>query len=36
MAAKCVVHMHITDELKAYWLTCLFTHSAFIVNRGIA
>ena len=24
MLAKCIVHMHITAELKAYWLSCLF------------
>ena len=23
MVAKCIVHIHITAELKAYWLTCL-------------
>ena len=22
MATKCIVHMHNTVELKAYWLTC--------------
>ena len=22
MVAKCIVHMHIPDELKAYWFTC--------------
>ena len=22
MVAKCIVHMHITAELRTYWLTC--------------
>ena len=27
MVAKCIVHMHITAELKAYWLSCLLAIS---------
>ena len=23
MVAKCIVHMHITAELRAYWLSCM-------------
>ena len=26
MVAKCIVYVHITAKLKAYWLTCLFIH----------
>ena len=25
MVVKCIVYMHITSELKAYWLTCSFS-----------
>ena len=25
--AKCIVHMHITVELKVYWLTCLLIYT---------
>ena len=24
MVANCIVHMYITAELKAYWISCLF------------
>ena len=35
MAVKCIVHMHITADLKAYWLaclTCICSNVEFISN----
>ena len=34
MVIKCIVHMHITAELKAYWLLAVITsNNCYTVNR---